>query len=188
MTVFSALCVLANVSIASLSAQDVPKNWHLLDAKENGFPGISLEKAYDYLDKEGRQPTPVIIAVLDSGLDIAHEDIAPVLWANSDEVANNAKDDDGNGYVDDINGWNFIGNKAGESLDGATLGITRLYKKYLKQFEGKNKFDIDDSQKEDYLEFLSYMETFEREKKELKERIENSEEEYDFFNQLIQLS
>lgn len=182
---FVNLFILTTFSIISLNAQDVPKDWHLLDAKDDGFPGISLGKAYDYLKKEGKKPTRVIVAVLDSGLDIEHEDLATVLWANTDEVANNEKDDDGNGYVDDLHGWNFIGNKEGESLDAATLGVTRLYKKYLKQFEGKNKFDIDETQKEEYLEFLIHKETFEREQKELKERIENNGKEYDFFNQLI---
>ena len=111
-----------------LHAQETPENWHLLDKTADGVPGISLKKAYALLKANNKTSTPVIVAVLDSGLDIEHEDIQPVLWTNSKEIEGNAIDDDNNGYVDDIHGWNFIGGKNGESLEAETLELTRLYK------------------------------------------------------------
>src|SRR5690606_11451370 len=59
----------------------------------------------------------VVVAVLDSGMDLDHEDLKDVLWTNKDEIPNNGKDDDGNGYVDDIHGYNFLGDAYNEQLE-----------------------------------------------------------------------
>ncbi len=68
---------------------------------------MSLEKAYAFVaDKKG---TTVILGVIDSGIDIEHEDLKDNVWTNTDEIAGNGKDDDNNGYIDDIHGWNFLG-------------------------------------------------------------------------------
>jgi hypothetical protein len=87
------------------STKDVPHGWHLQDKKASGYHGISLDKAYQAL--QGKKSQPVIVAVIDSGIDTTHEDLRPVLWRNPKEIPGNGKDDDGNGYVDDIHGWNF---------------------------------------------------------------------------------
>ncbi len=52
----------------------------------------------------------IIVAVLDTGLDLDHEDIAGNVWTNTREIAENGVDDDGNGFVDDVHGWDFIEN------------------------------------------------------------------------------
>lgn len=57
----------------------------------------------------------VVIAVIDSGVQIAHPDIQPNLWVNSGEIQNNGKDDDRNGYIDDYYGWDFVNNVADPS-------------------------------------------------------------------------
>ncbi len=88
---------------------EVPKNWHQLDKDETGFYGISLNKAYENV--KGKKSKTVVVAVIDSGIDTLHEDLKPVLWHNSGEIPGNKKDDDKNGYVDDVYGWNFIGGK-----------------------------------------------------------------------------
>ncbi|MEL6813060.1 MAG: S8 family serine peptidase [Bacteroidota bacterium] len=167
----------------SVSAQELPNDWHLLDQKKDNVPGISLEKAYELLSD--RTPEPVIVAVLDSGVDIAHEDLAAHIWSNKDEKAGNKKDDDGNGYIDDINGWNFIGNVQGESLIAETLEMTRIYKQYVARFGNKDKYSIGPEEKEEYLKFLYYKEKFETEKQELQDRVDDSKEEADFLAELV---
>lgn len=168
-----------------LSAQETPRDWHLLDKEKDHVPGISLEQAYQLLKKNNRKSTTVIVAVLDSGLDINHEDIKPVLWKNAGELGANNSDDDHNGYIDDVNGWNFIGGPNGKSLEAETLEATRLYKKYKEQFAGKNKFSIQPNEQADYRFYLQLMKLYNDGKHDLEEAIKNNQEEYDFFQKLI---
>lgn len=139
--------LLANVGMT----QEVPKNWHLLDAEKDGFRGISLEKAYQFV--KGKKSTPVIVAVIDSGIDTTHEDLRPVLWRNTKELPGNGKDDDGNGYTDDVFGWNFLGNAKGEIITKASSELARIYHRYKDQYLGK-KIDtalLSPAEKENYL-------------------------------------
>lgn len=105
-----------------------PANWYNLDLKKDGIMGISTEKAYELL--KGRKSTPVIVGVLDGGVDYKHEDLKDVMWVNSGEKAGNKVDDDGNGYIDDIHGWNFLGNANGENVQYDNLEMTRLIRIY----------------------------------------------------------
>ncbi|OMP76057.1 hypothetical protein BW716_26955 [[Flexibacter] sp. ATCC 35208] len=113
----------------------VPKNWHLLDYTADSVYGTSVQRAYTELLK-GRKSTPVIVAVIDSGIDTLHEDLKSILWTNPKEIPGNGIDDDKNGYVDDVHGWNFLGGKDGRSLkddsDEATREYVRLKDKYVK--------------------------------------------------------
>src|SRR5688500_11782399 len=96
------------------SVKELPRGWHLLDKEKDGYFGISLEKAYDFV--KGKKSTPIIVAVIDSGVDTLHEDLKSVLWRNPKEIPGNGIDDDKNGYVDDIYGWNFLGGRDEETL------------------------------------------------------------------------
>jgi subtilisin family serine protease len=116
------------------------QGWHLLDAKKDGYSGISLNEAYQLL--QGRKSTTVVVAVIDSGIDTLHEDLKPVLWTNSKEIGGNGKDDDGNGYVDDVHGWNFCGSSSGENLSRNSHEIARVYHGWKSSFAGKNENDI----------------------------------------------
>ena len=84
------------------------KNWHNLDLEKDSIPGMSVERAYTDLIKDIK-PNKVIVAVIDAGIDINHEDLKDVIWLNKGEIPNNKIDDDNNGYIDDINIWNFLG-------------------------------------------------------------------------------
>jgi len=165
--------------------QDLEQDWHLLDLKKDKIPGISLKQAYDLLKKNRKTPSKVIVAVLDSGLDIKHEDLNSIIWVNKDELKNNGIDDDSNGYIDDINGWNFIGNANGESLEAETLGLTRLYRDYRKKFKNKNKYNISPGEANEYKKYLIIMKEYDDEFSQLKKRMTDSKEEYEFFNKLI---
>jgi subtilisin family serine protease len=114
--------------------------WHLLDEEKDGYHGISLQKAYDLL--KGRKSTTVIVAVLDSGIDTSHEDLRGILWRNEKEINGNGIDDDKNGYVDDIYGWNFCGSRDGENLAHNSYETARVYHGWKKEFEGKKENDI----------------------------------------------
>ncbi len=103
---------------ANRKARHRLRGWHLSDWKQDSLPGISLEKAYAWLDthKSGHTGEEVVVAVLDTKLDIRHEAIRDNLWTNPGEIPGNGLDDDGNGYTDDVHGWNFLGNSAGEDV------------------------------------------------------------------------
>ncbi|MFT5892379.1 MAG: cell wall-associated protease [Dokdonia sp.] len=177
-TVIIAIC-----SSINIVAQEIPDGWHLLDNKEDGFPGISLDKAYDLL--KDRTPQPVIIAVLDSGLDIEHEDLKNRVWKNVDEINGNNKDDDNNGFIDDTIGWNFIGNANGESLIAETLEMTRIYRGYLERFKTKDKYTITTEEKEDYIKFLSFKEKYEEARQTWQDRYDNNKGEAEFLETIV---
>ncbi len=120
----------------STFAQEAPKGWHLLDAEKDGYRGISLNKAFEFL--KGKKSQPIIVAVLDSGIDTAHEDLKPILWRNPKEVPGNGIDDDGNGYTDDVFGWNFLGNAKGDMVTKASSEMARIYHRYKERFEGQH--------------------------------------------------
>ena len=91
-------------------------NWGHLDLVTDTIPGMSVDKTYSDLIKK-KKGKKVLVAVIDSGIDIDHEDLNDVIWTNKDEIANNGIDDDQNGYVDDIHGWNFLGKGYDEQLE-----------------------------------------------------------------------
>jgi len=117
-----------------LHAQSVPKNWQALDPSADKVLGISLQKAYDFLGSKNKKATPIIIAVLDSGIDTTHEDLKNILWTNTKEIPGNGIDDDKNGYIDDVHGWNFLGGKNGQSVKRAPDERSRIYHKYKAKF------------------------------------------------------
>lgn len=132
---FTACLVLPTLA---LTAQDTaPENWYNLDMEEDKVQGVSTEKAYRELLK-GKKSQTVVVAIIDSGVDEEHEDLKEVMWVNEDEIPGNGIDDDKNGYVDDIHGWNFIGGPNGENVDKDTYELTRLYV-YLKNKKRNKK-------------------------------------------------
>lgn len=122
-------------------------NWHHKDIIDDTIPGISLQKAYTRI-LEKKEPKEIIIAILDTEIDINHEGISNQIWVNSNEIPNNNIDDDNNGYIDDINGWNFINNKKGETTYYSNFESTRIVRYYNNNLDkldsiGKNKHIYD---------------------------------------------
>lgn len=109
-----------NIDTSPLKVTDLTEaeknNWGHLDLVKDTIPGMAVEKAYEEIIKN-KKGTKVIVAVIDSGIDIDHEDLDGVIWTNKDEIPNNGIDDDNNGYVDDIHGWNFLGDAYDEQLE-----------------------------------------------------------------------
>ncbi|HEX2168001.1 MAG TPA: S8 family peptidase [Longimicrobiales bacterium] len=104
----------------------VPDRWWLLDAEADRVYGAGVDRAYSEVLNDRQPAREVVVAILDSGVDVTHEDLDGVLWTNSDEPRN-GRDDDGNGYVDDVHGWNFIGGADGANVDQDTYELARLY-------------------------------------------------------------
>lgn len=111
------------------------KEWIHLDPNDDGYAGISLNKAYQLL--HGRPSKTVLVAVIDSGFDLDHEDLKGNYWTNEDEIPENGIDDDKNGYIDDVNGWNFIGGPE-ENVVYDTYELTREFKRLKHKFEHNN--------------------------------------------------
>jgi subtilisin family serine protease len=107
--------------------KEVPKGWHTLDKEKDGYYGISLNKAYEFIQAKKLKGKPVIVAIIDSGIDTLHEDLKEIIWHNPGEIPGNGIDDDKNGYVDDIYGWNFLGNKDGRNVVNDSYEGARVY-------------------------------------------------------------
>ena len=113
-----------NIDTSPLKVTDLTetekKNWGHLDLERDTIPGMAIDRAYTEIIK-GKKGRKVIVAVIDTGIDIDHEDLDGVIWTNKKEVPNNGKDDDNNGYVDDIHGWNFLGDTYNEQFEYVRL-------------------------------------------------------------------
>lgn len=103
------------LKITPLAENDL-KRWSHLDLVKDTVPGMSVDKAYAELLK-GKKSSTVIVGIVDSGVDIRHEDLQGMIWNNPKEIANNGIDDDNNGYIDDVHGWNFLGDSNDEQLE-----------------------------------------------------------------------
>ncbi len=117
------------------------RQWYLKDPAQDRVPGVGATRAYQELLKD-KVPTPVIVAIIDSGIDTAHADLKPNLWRNTGEIAGNGIDDDHNGYVDDLHGWNFLGGRDGRNINHETLEMTRLVAAGRPRFRGKTRKQI----------------------------------------------
>ena len=129
--------------IGSVSSQ-VSDNWFNEDRQTNEVYGVSSDKLYQSLPADNQGNT-VVVAVIDGGTDVNHPDLKDHVWVNPGEIAGNGIDDDNNGYVDDINGWNFIGGPSGE-VGYDTFEATRIYAKYHDQFDGKSTSGLSSQQ------------------------------------------
>ncbi|TCC99104.1 peptidase S8 [Pedobacter frigidisoli] len=128
----------------------LPVNWFNSDLVENGYFGISTEKAYRDLLRDKKPKQNIIVAVIDGGVDPNHPDLNSVIWTNKKEIPGNGIDDDGNGYIDDIHGWNFIGSKKG-NLEFDNLEMVRLLRIYTPKYQSTtNMTPLDSAQKEEY--------------------------------------
>lgn len=169
--------VLAIAFVAfSAGAQDYDKkklNWY------NGAKyGMNTDKAYDKLLTD-RKSTTVIVAVIDSGVDIEHEDLQGSIWVNEDEIPDNGIDDDKNGYIDDVHGWSFLGNPDGENVEHEQLEMTRILARYEKQFAGKEYADLSDDEKKEFDKYKEIKEKVEEKRKSAESALANYTMIYD---------
>lgn len=136
------------------------KTWGAMDLVMDTIPGMSVDKAYAEIIKKQKGQT-VIVGVIDSGVDIEHQDLKNVIWTNEDEIPNNGKDDDNNGYVDDVHGWNFLGNIVAENME-----YVRILKKLKPKYEGKTEASISAADRAEYDLYKKAMAEYEKEKQQ----------------------
>ncbi len=146
------LLVLCTFGVNGQPARPVAQDWHYLDYTTDGYLGISLKQAYDQL--KNKKSVPVIVAVIDSGIDTLQPDLKPVLWTNPKEIPNNKIDDDGNGLVDDYYGWNYLGAANGENLAMSISEEYRTYYRFKDRFVNKTETQIPDSLRWQYGQWL----------------------------------
>ena len=130
---------------------DPPKDWHQLDLKADGYFGVSLKQAYQFIN--GLKSKPVIVGIIDSGADTLQKDLQGVLWVNPKEKAGNGKDDDHNGYVDDIHGWDFLGGQGGKADFNETEEEVREYQRLKEKYLTATPVSITD--KKEYAYWLN---------------------------------
>jgi subtilisin family serine protease len=143
-----------------LQKEAPPKDWFLRDPEFDSLQGVSAERAYQTVLKDQPSKT-VLVAVIDSGIDINHEDLKSVIWTNEKEIPDNGIDDDKNGYIDDIHGWNFIGGKEG-NVDADTYELTREYIRLKHKFENADENKIPKKQKNEYESYKTIKDKFEK--------------------------
>ena len=163
------LCVLS----LQLFGQEPPKNWFTLDPETDQVQGVSADKVLKKL--AGKDSKTIVVAVIDSGVDIEHEDLQGKIWINTDEIPGNGIDDDKNGYVDDVYGWNFIGGPNGENVNEDTYELTREYVRLKKKYEG-----VDEPKKKQKEEF-EYWKAVE---KDFLARAQQANQQYNFYKNL----
>jgi subtilisin family serine protease len=136
-------------SSAEHPTPEIPNDWFLKDPESDRLQGVSAERAYNTLLK-GRPSRTIIVGVIDSGIDINHEDLKDIIWVNEDEIPGNGIDDDKNGYIDDIYGWSFLGGKNGDNIVYDTYELTREFVRFKRIFGDKTSSQIS---KKDKMEF-----------------------------------
>lgn len=162
-----AFILLLTTSRGLAQQTEAPHDWFLKDPEADHLQGVSADRAYETLLKD--QPSrPVIVAIIDSGVDINHEDLQGVIWTNEKEIPDNGIDDDKNGYVDDIHGWNFIGGKDGTNVNEDTYELTREYIRLKQKFASVENGKVPKKQRDEYEKFLKIEDKF----KKLKEKNE----------------
>ncbi len=156
-----------------LAAQSLTpqQTWHLSDPAQSGFFGISLDKAYDFLQSQQLKSKPVVIALIGSGFDLSHEDLNQSVWNNPKEIPGNGIDDDHNGYIDDVHGWNFLGGLDGSNVVEDSYEAARVYHSLKNKWGGRGYVSIGSLSPEEAFEYKMWL----RAKAEVKDNVDFSE-------------
>ncbi|TAE31779.1 MAG: peptidase S8 [Cytophagales bacterium] len=139
-------------------AKSLPKNWSHLDPAKDSIAGISLNGAYELL--KGRTSQPVVVAIIDSGVDTDHEDLKDVVWKNPKETPDNNVDDDKNGYPDDLTGWNFMGSKDGTTYETDQEEVTQIYVLWKDKYDKADPKRLKGREAEEYAIYQKAKERF----------------------------
>lgn len=130
-----AVVLAGNAQLVQKKAKEKVADWYNLSFDKNGVYGIEVDKAYDFLKGKAMKKKP-IVAVIGHGMDAEHEDLAKSAWTNPKEIAGDGIDNDKNGYIDDIHGWNFLGDAKGEMIEKTNKEGDREYLRLKGLYEG----------------------------------------------------
>lgn len=159
---------------------NIPKDWFLQDPEADHFQGVSAEKTYSTI-LSGKPSRTVVVAVIDSGVDIEHEDLKDIIWINEDEIPGNGIDDDKNGYIDDIHGWNFIGGKSG-NVNEDTYEVTREYARLKPRFENVEEKKVPKKERAEYALWQQVKTKYDRDFKANKEQYDQYNQQYELYS------
>lgn len=148
--------------------------WPHADILSDTVPGMSLAQAYKFL--EGKKVNTIVVGVIDSGIDINHEDLKDQVWTNPKDIAGNNVDEDKNGHADDAHGWNFLGGEKGKATP-EQLEVTRLYKKYNTKYAGVDPAAVPAKDKKEYEGYLKIKADFEK-------RLAEANKNYEYYQGL----
>ena len=157
---------------AAAEPEKAPQDWYHLARDTEHVPGLATQKAYRTLLNDRSPRDTVTVAIIDSGIDVDHEDLSSVTWTNHDEIAGNGKDDDGNGYVDDRKGWNFIGGPNGDNVNHDTYELTRLYVDYKERFAEMDSASVPADERDAYERYRTIREKFEQKRQQAKQQLQ----------------
>ena len=163
----------------TIAVREIPDDWYLRDPETDSVQGVSAERAYQTVLK-GKPSRTVVVAVIDSGVDIEHEDLKDNLWVNTDEIAGNGQDDDKNGYVDDVHGWNFIGGKEG-NVEADTYEVTREYARLKPKYENVDEKKVSRKNREEFEYWQEVKAKYERDSKFSKDQYDQYLEQYNLY-------
>ncbi len=155
------LAVISNVILAQGEGTD----WFNASLTQDGIYGIAVNQAY--LNNADLKLESVIVAVIDDGVDVHHKDLADKVWINNAEIPDNGIDDDKNGFVDDIYGWNFLGNSDGENIGYENLELTRLCREYGVKYKNTELASLTKDEKPEYKEYQALKENYDADLEEL---------------------
>ena len=160
------------------SIHDKVLNWYNLDPATDNIQGAAVDRTYNEILLTRVPRKKIVVAVIDGGVDIHHSDLSEKIWKNEDEIPDNHLDDDHNGYIDDLYGWNFLGNPAGENVHYENYEYVRIYKKYDSLYRDINSIhELPPAGQNDFKYYLASRRKYQEELKKAEE-----EKEYiDFF-------
>lgn len=177
------------ISISTFKLKELNKkekeNWQHRDILEDSIPGISLDKAYREILSHQKVDT-IIVAVLDTGVEIDHNEFKGIFWKNKNETPNNGIDDDNNGYIDDTSGWNFLGNNKGENVLISNYESTRFMKLYDTIFKNKDKNYFRGKDTLLYKQYKRVFEDYNSKLKSAKKTLDEYIRAYNDYEKLIQ--
>ena len=169
-------------TVAPVTLAEAPRNWQLLDEGIDHVPGISSERAMNELLAGKAPKKKVLVAIIDNGIDTAHADLKANLWVNPKEKAGNGQDDDHNGYVDDVHGWNFIGGRDGQDVHFDTFEVTREYARCHGGAAASGSPKITDAAR-----CAEISAAFEKQRNEIQGNVTNYQQALDVLHQVIPL-
>jgi cell wall-associated protease len=153
--------VLLTFSFHSFGQLSVPNDWYFGNP-DGTYNGISINKVYAEFLKN-KTPKSIIVGVIDSGIDIDHEDLKDNIWINPGEIPANGIDDDKNGYVDDVHGWNFLGGPDGQNVAQDSYEATRVFASLRYKYGNANPATLNKNQKKEYDDYVKAKEIIEKE-------------------------
>lgn len=150
------------------------ETWYHKSFSQTNVYGVNTQGAYHFFESKGLKPTTVVVGVLDSGVEVDHPGLVNNMWMNVNEIPDNGIDDDHNGYIDDIHGWNFLGGKNGD-VKSDNLEVTRVVKKYQNIFDGNDS----EMNKSNQLRFPEEFEMYQKAKKIFTEKSLEAKRHYE---------